>query len=108
VALPVIRISGRSDSVPASPVRSILVSLQQQGVPIQTLCGGRAQCGRCAIRVVAGAERLSVPGPREVERLQAMGAPDGIRLACQTYPRGDVLIEIMNPGTVDPSLPGRR
>lgn len=106
--MPVIRINGRPEGIPASPVRSILVSLQQQGIPIQTLCGGRARCGRCAVKVVAGDRLLSAAGPREIERLQAMGAPEGVRLACQTFPRGDVLIEILNPGTADPASPERR
>ena len=105
--MPVIRISGRPDGVPASPVRSLLVSLQQHGVSIQTLCGGRARCGRCAVKVLSGGALLSAPGPREIERLQALGAPEGVRLACQAFPRGDVLIEILNPGAPDPDHPGR-
>ena len=92
-----IRVAGRPDGVPASPVRSILVSLLAEGVPIAHLCGGRAQCGTCAIRVVSGQEYLSAPRPREMERLRATGAPEGARLACQTFTRGDIVIEILNP-----------
>jgi uncharacterized 2Fe-2S/4Fe-4S cluster protein (DUF4445 family) len=40
-------------------VTSILVSLQRHAVPIMSLCGGRAQCGKCAIRIVAGEEYLT-------------------------------------------------
>jgi len=97
--VPVIRLAGREAPVPASPAISILVSLQREGVRIESLCGGRAMCGRCAVRIVAGGDLLSVPRQRELDRLREIGATDGVRLACQTFPRGDVRIEIVNPGS---------
>jgi adenylate cyclase len=103
-----IRVSGRAEAVPASPVRSILVSLLAEGVPIAHLCGGRAQCGTCAIRIVSGREYLTPPRARETERLRATGAPEGVRLACQTFTRGDVVIEIVNPEPPGPGDPTAR
>jgi ferredoxin len=75
---------------------SILVSLQREGVPIQSVCGGRAQCGRCAIRVVKGGEFLTRKTAVEMIRLSALGADDETRLACQSHTRGDVEIEVVN------------
>jgi adenylate cyclase len=103
-----IRVKGRADGVPASPVRSILVSLLAEGVPIAHLCGGRAQCGTCAIRILSGQEYLSPSRRGEIERLRAIGAPEGVRLACQTFTRGDLVIEILNPDPTGPAGRPRR
>lgn len=92
-----IRIQGRAAPIPSSPAVSILVTLQRHGVPIDTVCGGRAQCGRCLIRVLAGAERMNRPAAPERSRLQALGAGPDHRLACQSYTRGDLEIRVINP-----------
>jgi adenylate cyclase len=97
-----IRVAGREEAVPASPARTILVALQQAGVPIETRCGGRAMCGRCAIRVTSGRELLSAPRRSELERLREIGAPEGSRLACQTFTRGEVGIEVVNATSRSP------
>jgi ferredoxin len=79
----------------------LLNALLRNRFPIQTLCGGRASCGRDLIRVHSGAQFLSPPREAETKRLRSLaaeGEPSGpdIRLACQTYIRGDVLIEILH------------
>ena len=54
-------------------------------------CRGGARCGTCRIRVLEGAENLSVPSPPERER---MGESAGdIRLACQANVRGPITID---------------
>ena len=80
---------------------SILNVLLKNNFPIQTFCGGRAQCGRDLIRVLSGAEYLSPRRDRETKRLASLaleGEPSGpdMRLACQTYVRGDVVIEVIH------------
>jgi ferredoxin len=35
----------------------------------------------------------------EIARLRALNAGEDMRLACQSYTRGGIEIEIMNPGT---------
>jgi ferredoxin len=93
-----IHVHGRSQAIDSSPAVSILVLLQRAGVPIDTVCGGRAQCGRCLIRVLRGAERMNPRGERESLRLEALAAGQDMRLACQSYTRGDIEIHIVNPG----------
>ena len=97
-----IGIKGREEAIPSSPAISILNLLQRNGVPIQTICGGRAQCGRCVIRILEGGERMNRKNQREIIRLQALNAGEDMRLACQSYTRGDIEIEIINRPTVDP------
>ena len=92
-----IRVEGREQPVASSPAISILVLLQRAAVPIHTVCGGRAQCGRCLVQVLEGAERMNRPGAAEVIRLKALEAGPDYRLACQSYIRGNARIRIVNP-----------
>jgi len=94
--MPVIQVRNTGHRVKTDLVTSILVSLQRDGVPIQSVCGGRAQCGRCAVRIVRGEEFLTKKTALELIRLRALGADDDTRLACQTHTRGDIEIEIVN------------
>ena len=90
-----IRIVGSNDVLDGSPAISILNTLSREGVPIQHVCGGKAQCGTCRIRVIEGHKNLSPINERERIRLQAIGNPKDVRLACQTYAFGDITIEIL-------------
>ena len=88
--------------IQSSAARSILIALQEAGVPIETQCGGRAICGRCAIRIIRGSKYLSQARQRETDRLRAIGADSNVRLACQTYTRGDIEIQILNSPSAHP------
>jgi ferredoxin len=91
-----IYVRNTGQSIETDLVTSILVSLQREGVPIQSVCGGRAQCGRCAIRVLQGSQFLTRKSAVEAVRLEAIGADSYARLACQAHIRGDVEIEVLN------------
>ena len=83
-----------------SPPRSS-TSCCKNAFPIETYCGGRASCGRDLIRIHAGAEFVSPRRDVETRRLAALaaeGEPSGpdMRLACQSYVRGDVEIEVIH------------
>jgi adenylate cyclase len=82
-------------SFDASPAWSILVAAQRAGVPLRHDCGGKALCGTCRVRVLAG--RLSPPSERERLRLQAVGSPPDGRLACQARPGSDLVLEALLP-----------
>lgn len=96
-----IRVEGRDDVFETNLTTSILNVLLRNSFPIETVCGGRAQCGRDIIRIRSGAQFLSPRRDVEARRLAALaraGEPEGpdIRLACQTYVRGDVVIEVLH------------
>lgn len=99
--MPTIRVHGFDKSYQTNLTTSILNTLLKNGFPIQTICGGRALCGRDLIRIRAGAGFLSPRREAETRRLAELvrqgepGGPD-IRLACQTYARGDVEIEVIH------------
>ena len=94
--MPKLHIKNTGTTIETIMLRSILVSLQLAEVPIKTVCGGKAACGQCVVRILAGHRFLSPKMPREEGRLMAMGADAHTRLACQTYAGGDIEIERVN------------
>ena len=84
-------------ALPISPAISILNTLMREGISIQHKCGGKTQCGTCRVRIVEGYRFLSPIQEREQIRLDALGNPDDVRLACQTHAFGDITIEILLP-----------
>ncbi len=94
--MPTIRIHGRQETFETDILTSILNILLKGGFPIDTICGGKAQCGRCLIRVRSGAAMLSPMRERESGKLKELAAGPGARLACQCHARGDVEIEVVH------------
>ena len=99
--MPIIRIHGRPEAYETNLTTSILNVLLRNSFPIETICGGRALCGRDLIRIRAGAEYMSPRRDTESRRLASLareGGPSGpdMRLACQSYVRGDVEIEVIH------------
>jgi adenylate cyclase len=94
--MPTIHVENTGQRIETDLVSSLLRALQRNQVPIETVCGGRARCGRCAVHVLAGSRNLSRKSVAESTRLEAIGAEQDVRLACQTYTRGDISIRIVN------------
>lgn len=64
----------------------------QAGVEIAALCGGGGTCGRCKMRLSSGS--LSTVTDNEKTLLSKEELENGIRLACQSYPITDCVIDI--------------
>lgn len=65
---------------------SLLDALRQAGIPHASICGGRARCTTCRVRVGDGLNHLHPPSKLEQLALNRIGAPEDIRLACQIFP----------------------
>ncbi len=69
--------------------------LEEAGRQARTACRGHGACGLCEIRVLAG----EPPEPTLSERLHI--SPErlaqGVRLACQVHPSGDLHLEVLQP-----------
>jgi ferredoxin, 2Fe-2S len=64
-------------------------------IAIETACVGRATCGLCRIRVVAGAEFLSPFNKEEEKHLGNVYFLTKVRLSCQSIVSGgDVTVEL--------------
>jgi adenylate cyclase len=73
-------------------------------VPHAHVCSGRGRCGTCRVRVDAGADVLSKAGDLERSTLERVGAPAGVRLACQARVLGQgVSVTRLLPAFADAS-----
>jgi CDGSH-type Zn-finger protein/ferredoxin/uncharacterized Fe-S cluster protein YjdI len=61
-------------------------------IPHRAMCGGRARCSTCRVRVVDGASHCPPPGPDERRTLERVRAPPDVRLACQLRPGADIAV----------------
>jgi adenylate cyclase len=81
--------SGRTVRVPRG--LSVLEASLRYHVPHASVCGGRARCSTCRIRVIGDCTALPEPSKREAFVLNRVGATDpSIRLACQLRPTADL------------------
>lgn len=74
----------------AKPDETVLDAARRAGAPIGNSCGGVGVCGRCRVRLLAGAENLSAPTVIETRVASRLGFDSDERLACQAVVRGDV------------------
>jgi len=81
---------------------SVLEASLRYNVPHASVCGGRARCSTCRIRVIGDYSRLPAPSQREAFVLNRVGATDpSIRLACQLRPETDLsFFQLFTPQTV--------
>jgi adenylate cyclase len=81
--------NGRTVRVPRG--LSVLEASLRYNVPHASVCGGRARCSTCRIRVIGDCTSLPEPSKREAFVLNRVGATDpSIRLACQLRPATDL------------------
>lgn len=71
---------------------SVLEVSRQARRPHVSVCGGRARCTTCRVRIEKGADHLAAPDDLEDRALARIGAPDRVRLACQLRPRSDISV----------------
>jgi adenylate cyclase len=82
--------NGRTVRVPKG--LSVLEASLRNNVPHASVCGGRARCSTCRIRVIGDCDSLPKPSQREAFVLNRVGAgaDPAIRLACQLRPETDL------------------
>jgi adenylate cyclase len=98
--------NGRTVRVPKG--LSVLEASLRHNVPHASVCGGRARCSTCRIRVIGDCAALPEPSPREAFVLNRVGAADpSIRLACQLRPTSDLsFFQLFLPHAVSASAGG--
>jgi adenylate cyclase len=81
---------GRKIRVPTG--LSVLEASLRHRVPHASVCGGRARCSTCRIRITSDIGNLPAPSAREAFILNRIGtgADPAVRLACQLRPTTDV------------------
>ena len=76
---------------------SVLDVSRSNRIPHASVCGGRARCSTCRVRVVEGLAGLPPPSEVEAAVLRRVGAPANVRLACQLRPVADLAISTLLP-----------
>jgi adenylate cyclase len=91
--------NGRTVRVPKG--LSVLEASLRNNVPHASVCGGRARCSTCRIRIIGDCSALPEPSQREAFVLARVGASDpSIRLACQLRPAEDLsFFQLFLPST---------
>lgn len=65
--------------------QTILKNFMLQGIKTKAKCGGKAICGECRIKVLAGSKNCNKPVSEEKIILKKQELKQGWRLACQLY-----------------------
>jgi adenylate cyclase len=81
---------GRTVRVPRG--WSVLEASRSHHIPLLSMCGGRARCSTCRVRIVTGGDQCPPPAQNELDTLNRIHAPEGTRLACQLRPQGNVTV----------------
>lgn len=79
---------------------SLLAISRVNNIPHASVCGGRARCSTCRVRVLSGHDHIDAPSERESQVLRRVGAPANVRLACQMFPSGDISVSTLLPAQV--------
>lgn len=85
---------------------SVLEASLRHKIPHASVCGGRARCSTCRIRVVSDRSKLPKPTGREAFVLESIGvsANPSIRLACQLRPQSDLSVIPILPANMNAEL----
>jgi len=82
----------------------VLDAARQLGVYVESVCGGRATCGRCQIevqegnfakhKIISSNDHISARGPKEERYDRVRGLPAHRRLSCSATVEGDLVIDV--------------
>jgi adenylate cyclase len=89
--------------VNCTPGPTLLEISRLNGVPHASVCGGRARCSTCRVRIEEGLDTLPLPTFPEAVTLASINAPANVRLACQIRPVGPLTVtRLLRPTTTGP------
>ena len=75
------------------PSATLLEQCEDQGIPMESACGGFATCNSCRVRVISGAHNLSAKLDEEEPFLDHIDQ----RLGCQVTVHGSAVVRL-EPG----------
>ncbi|MBS9720820.1 DUF4445 domain-containing protein [Tianweitania sp. BSSL-BM11] len=94
--------SGKRGNFPVGT--TVLDAARQLGVYVESVCGGRATCGRCQIEVQEGHfakhkitssnDHISPRGAKEERYDRVKGLPERRRLSCSATIEGDLVVDV--------------
>jgi ferredoxin len=81
-------------SVDCADGESVFACARRHGIPIPTACAGKATCGLCRVKVLAGEAHVAPINRDEVKHLGNTYFITKLRLSCQLLPTGDLSVRI--------------
>ena len=76
---------------------TLLEISQANNIPHAAICGGKARCSTCRVRVLSGLEEQPPASETEKRVLERIGATENVRLACQLRPSANLSIVPLLP-----------
>ncbi len=84
-------------TVSVEPGQTLLEVSRSFDIPHASVCGGRARCSTCRVRILDGQAWQPEPSDLEARVLERVGATANIRLACQLRPAADLTVVTLLP-----------
>ena len=92
---------GPTVKVPPGP--TLLEISRMHSIPHASVCGGRARCSTCRVRIDDGVGNLIPPTYPEAITLASIAAPKNVRLACQIRPEHSITVtRLLRPASTGP------
>jgi adenylate cyclase len=88
-------------TVSATAGVSLLDISRSNRIPHASVCGGRARCSTCRVRVLAGLQDQPPASEAELLVLRRVGSPPNVRLACQLRPTANLTVSTLLPADFD-------
>lgn len=92
--MPQIFIENYKQQISSQAGLSLLNNFLANQVAIHTVCGGKAQCGCCRVKILSGEKGTPPASQAEVAKLGEKLIAEGWRLSCQTFTIRDVTVYI--------------
>ncbi len=74
--------------------KSLLDILQENGLSLESPCGGKGYCGKCKVQILEG--NLEDCTEDELKHLSKDEIDKSIRLSCFVYPKGDICVKLLD------------
>ena len=91
-------------TIRVAPGPTLLEFSRMHGIPHASICGGRARCSTCRVRIEEGATSLPPPQLAEALTLGSIDATANVRLACQIRPTAPLVVSrLLRTASTGPS-----
>jgi 2Fe-2S ferredoxin len=88
-----VRVLPLGSTFTVAPNESVLAAARRSGLRWPSVCNGQGSCTVCYMQIEEGMAHAGLEGPSERERLYFAGRRDpSFRLACQTQPKGSLIV----------------
>jgi 2Fe-2S ferredoxin len=73
---------------------SVFACARRHNIPVPTACAGKATCGLCRVKLIAGEPHVAPINREETKHLGNTYFITKLRLSCQLVPTGDITVKL--------------